>query len=321
MSIKANTAEQTLAFLTAEEDQDKRLDQFFAENTDLSRTFCQKLIKSGAALVNQKPISKVASILQEYQEVTITIPESKELSILPEDISVEILYEDADVLVINKPAGMVVHPDDTYTSGTLVNALLHILGAAKLSGIGGVKRPGIVHRLDKDTSGVMIVAKHDQAHRFLSEQIAERKVTKWYKTLVFGRVKHDKFSIDSPILRDPKDRQKMSVSGAKNARSALTHVELESVFQNPLCSLLNVNIITGRTHQIRVHLSSVGYPVVGDPVYGNQKLNAEFAKELPLERIFLHAYSLKLVLPNGEEKEFIAPLAHDLAVAEEILKF
>lgn len=317
MSFKDNAR----LFLTAEEDIGKRLDQFVAENTDLSRTFSQKLIKAGEVLVDDVKIMKVAHTLNENQEVRVHIPEPKTLDIEPENIPLDILYEDDDVLVINKAAGMVVHPDDTHSSGTLVNALLGYLGTEKLSGIGGVKRPGIVHRLDKDTSGVMIIAKNDHAHRHLTTEIAERRVTKRYKTLVFGKVKHETFSIDAPIGRDLHDRKKMAVSNATAAREALSHVSRETTYTDPLCSYLNVHIVTGRTHQIRVHLASVGHPVVADPLYGNETLNEKFQKDFPLERIFLHSHYLALRLPSGEEKEFTAPLLADLQRVLEMLEY
>ncbi|MBI5414280.1 RluA family pseudouridine synthase [Candidatus Peregrinibacteria bacterium] len=321
MNLKSATSSNVKIFLSAEEDAEKRLDQFLAENVDFSRTFLQKLIKSAKVRVDGKSISKVAYHLREYQEVSLEIPEPAVLHTLPENIPLDILYEDDDVIVISKPAGMVVHPDETYSSGTLVNALLHYLGTEKLSGIGGVKRPGIVHRLDKDTSGVLIVAKNDKAHRHLSREISERRVTKIYKALVFGKIKNDEFSIDSPITRDTEHRKKMKVSAKKDARNALTHCTLERIFEQPLSSLLTVQIVTGRTHQIRVHLASVGFPVAGDSLYGNETLNTKFFKDFPISRMFLHAESLQILLPNGKQKVFTAPFPQDLERTLEMLMY
>ncbi len=320
MSLKDNGSNKKI-FLTAEEDDEKRLDQFLAESTDLSRTFCQKLIKENQVYVGEKVITKPAYELKEDVTVEVLIPEPKNLEIAPEGISLDILYEDNDMIVVNKPAGMVVHPDNTYTSGTLVNALLGHFGPQNLSGIGGVRRPGIVHRLDKDTSGVIMVAKNNMAHRYLSEQIAERKVQKFYTALVFGKGKHETFSVDSPIARDPNNRKKMAISSAKHAREALTHIKLKEIYTDPLCILLDVQIITGRTHQIRVHLSSVGHPVVCDPLYGNEKQNTSFQKSFPLQRVFLHAKKLIMTLPNGEQKEYIAPLPKDLEATLKMLEY
>lgn len=313
--------DKNIRLLTAEEDIGKRLDIFLAENTDFSRTFCQKLIGQGQVEADNKVITKTSYSLEEHEDIFVKVPEPKEISLLPENIPLDILYEDDDVIVINKTPGIVVHPDETYLSGTLVNALLYHLGPDNLSGIGGMKRPGIVHRLDKDTSGVMIIAKHDKAHRHLSEEISARRMKKLYKALVFGKVQHENFSIDSPIARDPNDGKKMMVSSAKSAKNALSHVHLEHFYTDPLCSYVTVHIITGRTHQIRVHLSSVGYPVVGDPLYGNQTLNEKFLKDFPLNRIFLHSESLEIKLPNGEERKFIAPLQFDLEKTLRVLEY
>jgi len=320
MSLERNPSGKQILF-TAEEDFEKRLDAFLAENTDFSRTFCQKLIRLQEVKVNGIVITKPAFFLEEGQEIVLTIPEARALDVRPENIPLDLLYEDDDVLVINKAAGMVVHPDETYTTGTLVNALLSYLGPEKLSGIGGVKRPGIVHRLDKDTSGVMIVAKNDRSHRFLATEIAARRIKKMYKTLVFGKVKHEKFSVDSPITRNPQDGKKMTVSSSKTAKPALSHVHLEHFYTDPLCSYLSVNIVTGRTHQIRVHLSSVGYPIVGDGLYGNEALNAKFFRDFPLKRIFLHSESLTLKLSSGKEMEFRAPLSADLEKTLQTLEY
>ena len=308
--------------ISTEEDEGKRIDLFLSEalGEDISRTFIQKLISSENVLVNGKPIKKSSFSVGEGMIYTLFLPKESQLeSVIPENIPIDILYEDSDALVINKPAGMVVHPDKTYSRGTVVNAVLWHCKKS-LSGIGGVMRPGIVHRLDKDTSGVLLIAKNDKAHRHFAEEIAMRRVQKIYTTLVFGRIKALSGSIDAPIARDPNNRQKMSVSDSPSAKHALTHFNVEDFFHSPICTLLKVQIITGRTHQIRVHFSSLNFPVVGDEAYGNEKQNREFFKAFPLSRIFLHAQSLEIAFPSGEKKRFEAPLPEDLEKCLRMLK-
>jgi 23S rRNA pseudouridine1911/1915/1917 synthase len=308
--------------IAGEEDEGKRIDLFLSEalGDDISRTFLQKLIVTKSVLGNGKPIKKSSFSVQEGVVYSIFLPKERKLeTVIPENIPLDILYEDTDALVINKPAGMVVHPDKTYSKGTVVNAVLSHCDNS-LSGIGGVIRPGIVHRLDKDTSGVLLIAKNDKAHRHFAEEIAMRRVQKIYTTLVFGRVKALSGSVDSPIIRDPSNRQKMSVSDLPNAKHALTHFTVENFFRSPLCTLLRVQIVTGRTHQIRVHFSSLNFPVVGDETYGNEKQNREFFKAFPLSRIFLHAQSFEIVFPSGEKKHFEARLSEDLEKCLRMLK-
>lgn len=305
---------QQYEFLFAEDSAGKRLDVFLTESfgEEFSRTFLQKCIEDGLVTVNGKKTTKVAYKGDEGDIVSITLPEAREdPKCFPENIPLHVLYEDDDVLIINKPAGICVHPDETHKSGTIANAALFHCKKS-LSGIGGVLRPGIVHRLDKDTSGILLIAKNDQAHRHFAKEMAERRAKKEYRTLVFGRMKHTEGSIDSPIARDEKDRKKMAVSNASHAKPALTHFTLQDIFSDPLTSLLKVQIVTGRTHQIRVHFSSIGFPVVGDETYGNESLNKEFFKNFHLKRIFLHAEHLEITFPNGERKAFTAPLAEDL---------
>ncbi|MEI7511507.1 MAG: RluA family pseudouridine synthase [Candidatus Peregrinibacteria bacterium] len=292
----------------------KRLDVFLSDSLgeQYSRTFIQKLIKDSLVLVNGKCISKVAYIVSEDDSVSASLPEPlADAKLLPENIPLSVLYEDDDVLIINKSSGICVHPDHAHQSKTIVNAALFYCGKS-LSGIGGVLRPGIVHRLDKDTSGVLLIAKNDMAHRHFAKEMAERRAKKEYRTLVFGKLKNAEGSVEAPIARDERDRKKMAVSNASHAKPALTHFFLQEVFQDPLVSLLRVHIVTGRTHQIRVHLSSIGFPVVGDETYGNETMNKQFQKDFPLKRIFLHAERLEIAFPNGERKEFYAPLPEDL---------
>lgn len=275
----------------------KRIDTYLAGNTEHSRTNIQRLIENKKILVNGRK-TKVSYKVQEKDEITIETEEPKEISLKAQDIPVDVLYEDDDIIVLNKPKGMVVHPANGNPDGTLVNAVMAICKDS-LSGIGGEIRPGIVHRLDKDTSGVIIVAKNDKAHISLSEQIKKHEVEKTYIALVKGFVKENEATINMPIGRSLKDRKKMAVN--KNGRNAITHFKVIERFKN--YTLLEVKIETGRTHQIRVHLSEIGYPIVGDAVYSNGK------NEWKIEGQCLHAKSLKFKHPiTGEEMFIEAPL-------------
>ena len=280
-----------------ENDVGKRIDTYLAGNTEYSRTNIQRLIENEKILVNGKK-TKVSYKVQEKDEITIEIEEPKEISLEAQDIPVDVLYEDDDIIVLNKPKGMVVHPANGNPDGTLVNAVMAICKDS-LSGIGGEIRPGIVHRLDKDTSGVIIVAKNDKAHINLSEQIKNHEVEKTYIALVKGFVKENEATINMPIGRSTKDRKKMAVN--KNGKNAVTHFKIIKRFKD--YTLLEVKIETGRTHQIRVHLSEIGYPIVGDAVYSNGK------NEWKIEGQCLHAKSLKFKHPITEKEMFIeAPL-------------
>lgn len=280
-----------------ENDVGKRIDAYLAENTEYSRTNIQRLIENEKILVNEKK-TKVSYKVQEKDEITIEIEKPKEISLEAQDIPVDVLYEDDDIIVLNKPKGMVVHPANGNPDGTLVNAVMAICKDS-LSGIGGEIRPGIVHRLDKDTSGVIIVAKNDKAHINLSEQIKNHEVEKTYIALVKGFVKENEATINMPIGRSIKDRKKMAVN--KNGKNAVTHFKIIKRFKN--YTLLEVKIETGRTHQIRVHLSEIGYPIVGDAVYSNGK------NEWKIEGQCLHAKSLKFKHPiTGKEMFIEAPL-------------
>jgi 23S rRNA pseudouridine1911/1915/1917 synthase len=290
----------------------KRLDQFITnEKPDLTRAFIQKLIKDGNVFVNNKKVTKTGHKLKEGDELMVTIPSIKEVGIVAENIPLTIVYEDADIVVVNKPAGMVVHPTDhgAHVSGTLVNALMH--HCKDLSGIGGEKRPGIVHRLDKDTSGLIITAKNDKAHHAISKQIQDRAVTKQYITLLKGHLSPKKGSIEAPLIKSQAGgRRDVQVSGKDKAKYALTHYEVLEYAGD--YSLVKVQIVTGRTHQIRVHFKAIGHPVCGDEMYGDPKTNAEL-KKLGLNRQFLHAAELTFKLPkNQKELHLTAELSKDL---------
>ena len=277
-----------------ENDKGKRLDIYIAENfNELSRTMIKKLIESNNVLVNDKS-EKVSYKVQANDNISIDVPEAKETKLKAQEIPLDIIYEDSDIIVVNKPKGMVVHPANGNPDGTLVNAILSICKNS-LSGIGGELRPGIVHRLDKDTSGVIIVAKNDKAHINLSEQIKNHEVEKTYIALVRGFVKENEASINMPIGRSTKDRKKMAVT--KTGKNAITHFKVLERFAN--YTLLQVKIETGRTHQIRVHLSQIGYPIVGDAVYSNGK------NPWGVEGQCLHAKSIRFKHPTTGKEMFI----------------
>lgn len=282
-----------------------RLDRYVAgELPELSRAYLQQLISEGRLLVDGQ-VRRAALKMTPGQVVTISLPLAEEFDLEPQDIPLDILYEDEDILVINKPAGMVVHPAPGHPRDTLVNAVL--FHAPDIS-IQGSTRPGIVHRLDKDTSGVMVIAKSNRAQTSLVEQWQGRNVVKHYTALVAGSVEEDAATIDAPIGRNPANRQQMKT--IRTGREAISHVTVTERFDE--ATLLDVRIETGRTHQIRVHLAFIGYPVVGDGLYGN-KVSARIADELGVKRQFLHATSLTFRLPStGEERTFTAPMADDL---------
>ena len=286
-----------------------RLDSFLTTALpDRSRSQIQKLIKDGLVSGPLKEV-RPSSAVRAGQKYTIDMPAPVAVSAVAEDLPLAILYEDADVVVLDKPAGMVVHPAGGHDRGTLVNALLHHVD--DLSGIGGELRPGIVHRLDRGTSGVMIVAKNDAAHQELARQFHDREVDKEYIALVWGLVQQGR-RIDEPIGRDPSDRQKMSTR-ARRARNAVTRVTKAEHLKG--VSLLHVAIATGRTHQIRVHLSAIGHPIVGDPTYGgvHRRVANDLRAVQRLARPFLHAVRLAFTHPTeGRKMEFTSPLPDDL---------
>lgn len=275
-----------------------RLDVFVAQNSkDLSRTMIQKLIEEGQIQVNGQN-KKISYKVQEGDNITINIPEVKEIGLKAQNIPVEVVYEDNDIIVVNKPKGMVVHPANGNLDGTLVNAIMAKCKES-LSGIGGELRPGIVHRLDKDTSGLLIVAKNDKAHIQMSEAIKNREVKKIYIALVRGIVQEDEATINMPIGRSTKDRKKMAVT--KNGKEAVTHFKVLKRY--PRYTLLEIKIDTGRTHQIRVHMAEIGHPVVGDMVYSNGK------NEFGIEGQMLHAKSLEFKHPiTGKQMHLEAEL-------------
>ena len=268
------------------EEKGQRLDSYIAsQDSEITRTSAQRLIEEGNILVNGKK-QKVSYKVCENDIVTVEVPEPKEIELKAQDIPIEIIYEDKDIIVVNKPKGMVVHPANGNPDGTLVNALMSICKDS-LSGIVGDFRPGIVHRIDKDTSGLLIVAKNDMAHVAMSEQIKNHEVKKTYIALVRGVIKENEATIDMPIGRSNTDRKKMAVT--KNGKNAVTHIKVLERFDK--YTLLEVNIETGRTHQIRVHLSYIGYPIVGDYTYSNGK------NEFNIVGQCLHAKSLEFKHP------------------------
>lgn len=299
----------TYTFSAEKIDKEKRIDVFLSEKTEFSRSFLGKIIKKGAVRVNNKPISKPSQSLIEGDDVVLNVPEVEPMNLEAEEVPLTIYHEDEYFVVIEKPAGMVVHPTPKRVKGTLVNALLAHFDQ-QLSSEGGALRPGIVHRLDEDTSGLLIVAKTNVAHAKLGDIFRERRVEKTYVALVDGLLKPKEGSIDAPLAREARTR--MRVSPNKAAKHALTHYKVIS-YPEDRYSLLEVQIVTGRTHQIRVHLGAIGHPVVGDAKYGFSKLNDLFKKEYGLERQFLHAHKLKFTHPFTDEVlEFESPLPEDL---------
>lgn len=278
----------------------KRLDVFLSETeADLTRSHIQKLLQDGMISVNGVTVAKNYKI-RAYDVIALTYPEPEPCEAQPEDIPIDIVYEDEDIIVVNKPKGMVVHPAAGNYTGTLVSALLYHCGE-RLSGIGGVIRPGIVHRIDKDTSGLLVVAKNDNAHLSLSEQIKEHKVSRIYHAIAIGRIDEDQ-TVDLPIGRHPTDRKKMAVT-EKNSKNAVTHIHVLERFSG--ATYVRCELETGRTHQIRVHLSHKNHPLLGDLVYGSAKLaqNQKFAKYT--EGQCLHAKELMLTHPRtGETMHF-----------------
>ena len=274
-----------------------------------SRSHIQRLIKDGHVRVDGRP-AKPNFPVRAGQAIAVDIPDPAAAGAAAEDLPLPIVYQDRDIIVVDKPAGMVVHPAAGHAGGTLVNALLHHV--ADLSGIGGERRPGIVHRLDRGTSGLMVVAKHDAAHESLARQFRDREVEKEYIALVWGEVQAGR-RIDAPIGRDPVHRKKMSAR-ARRSREAVTRI-VRAQKLGPALTLVHVAIHTGRTHQIRVHLSAIGHPVVGDPVYGGvrRRVPGDLRAVTHLERPFLHAARLAFKHPaDGRRVEFESPLPGDL---------
>lgn len=282
-----------------EADQDLRVDKYLSQELpDSSRSFLQKLIAGGQVLVNQKPV-KANYKVSAGDQLSLEIPPAVEPEILAEEIPLDILYEDSDLLVVNKPKGMVVHPCPGHYSGTLVNALMYHC-REELSGINGVMRPGIVHRIDQNTTGSLVVCKNDYAHNFLAEQLKAHSITRRYRAVIHGNLKEDSGTVNAPIGRHPADRKKMAVNH-KNGREAITHYQVLERFGE--YTYIECRLETGRTHQIRVHMASIGHPLLGDDVYGPARC------PFSLQGQTLHAMVLGFVHPTLRTyMEFTAPL-------------
>ena len=307
-------------FLTvAAEEADARLDAYLAAATELTRSAAVRLIEDGQVTVNGKTPNKKEKV-KAGDEVIVTMPEPETDEAIPQDIPLDIVYEDADILVVNKPCGMVVHPAAGNPDGTLVNAILFHCGDS-LSGIGGVIRPGIVHRIDKDTSGLLVVAKNDAAHQHLADQLKVHRVRRVYHAIAIGNLREDEGTVDAPIGRHPTDRKKMAVlrGVGAHARDAVTHYRVLERFAG-MCHV-ECKLETGRTHQIRVHMASLGHPLLGDPVYGGA--NHKFCESHPalIHGQCLHAAELSLIHPRtGEEMHFTCPLPEDMERILEMLR-
>jgi 23S rRNA pseudouridine1911/1915/1917 synthase len=292
--------------------QPERLDKFLvAQLPEFSRTRLQDLIKAGQVKVGDRIAQKAGQLLEQPCQVEITIPPSQPSELIPEDIPLEIIFENADLMVVNKPAGMVVHPGAGHFSGTLVHAAL--AHAPGIEGIGGEERPGIVHRLDKDTSGLILLAKDDRAHRWLQEQFRLRRVQKVYLALVDSRPPTPAGRVEAAIGRSPQNRNRMAIVPVQKGREAIS--DYTTLEEFPRHTLLEVHPLTGRTHQIRLHLAFLGCPVAGDSLYGLKK------STLPLNRHFLHAYQLTIQLPGEDTSHtFTSPLPSELQVVINLLK-
>ena len=285
----------------SEESKNQRLDAFLASNLDgLTRSQAARLIESGEVAVNGRAVSKSYK-LAGGEDIAVTLPEPEPVEAVPQDIPLDVVYEDADVIVVNKPSGMVVHPAPGHPDGTLVNALLYHC-AGTLSGVGGALRPGIVHRIDRDTSGLIIAAKNDAAHQYLSAQLADHTLARTYECIVVGALREDRGTVDAPIARHPTDRKRMAV--VAGGREAVTHWEV--IARYPGYTHVRCRLETGRTHQIRVHMAYIGHPILGDTVYGAKK-------EVPgLTGQCLHAVGLRFLHPRTHEVvELSCPLPEE----------
>lgn len=286
-------------FIVTDTQAGQRIDKFLSENIpDKSRSFIASLIEDGEVIVNNRKTTKSYKVSQ-GDEVQVAFSDATELEAIPQDIPLDVIYEDEDIIVVNKPKGMVVHPAAGNPDGTLVNALLHHC-KGQLSGINGVLRPGIVHRIDKNTSGLLVVAKSDRAHASLSEQIKEHSMTREYRAVIYGHLKETEGTVDAPIGRSTVDRKRMCVTD-KNSKNAVTHYTVLEEFRD--FSYISCKLETGRTHQIRVHMSYIGHPLAGDDVYGPKKVITELSGQC------LHAIRLGFVHPvTGEYMEFSSQL-------------
>ncbi len=285
----------------SEESKNQRLDAFLASSLDgLTRSQATRLIESGEVAVNGRAVGKSYK-LAGGEDIAVTLPEPEPVEAVPQDIPLDVVYEDADVIVVNKPSGMVVHPAPGHPDGTLVNALLYHC-AGTLSGVGGALRPGIVHRIDRDTSGLIIAAKNDAAHQYLSAQLADHTLARTYECIVVGALREDRGTVDAPIARHPTDRKRMAV--VAGGREAVTHWEV--IARYPGYTHVRCRLETGRTHQIRVHMAYIGHPILGDTVYGAKK-------EVPgLTGQCLHAVGLRFLHPRTHEVvELSCPLPEE----------
>lgn len=291
-----------------EDENNCRLDKVIAlKMKDLSRTQIQEMISNGSVLVNGKA-TKAGYKTKLNDQIEIMMEDNVDLDIEPEDIPLKIVYEDKDVIVVDKPTGMIVHPSPGITKGTLVNALL--FHCQDLSGINGVNRPGIVHRIDKETSGLLMIAKNDAAHRSLSSQLKNHTVTRRYVALVHGLIPHVKGKIDAPIGRNPKDRQSMCVT-RNNSKEAITNFTVLKRYKN--MSLIECRLETGRTHQIRVHMSYIGYPVYGDPKYGRRKDDFSYGQFLHAKKLgFIHPVTQKYLEFESELPDYFKAKLNEL---------
>ena len=301
-----------------EADAGKRIDALLGEVTELSRSAVGKLIDKGEVQINGTPCQKKDKV-KAGDTIFLEIPEVEEYEALPENIPLDIIYEDGDLIVINKPSGLVVHPAPGNYTGTLVNALLYHCKDS-LSGIGGVMRPGIVHRIDKDTSGLLVVAKNDKTHRALSEELSYHGIEREYHALVKGGFKDDAGTVNLPIARHKTDRKKMAIAPRDaGAREAVTHYEVIERFAG--ITYLKLRLETGRTHQIRVHMSAKGHPLIGDEVYGANKIPFEKKHAHLLDGQILHAKRLTFTHPRTKERlTFECPLPENFARLVEILR-
>ncbi len=274
--------------------QDTRIDQYLSLKDELlTRTYIKKLIDEGKIVVNEK-LAKASYKVKLGDNIELNIPESEKVEVLPEEINIKVVYEDEDILVIDKDKGVVVHPGNGNTTGTLVNGLMYS-HKDKLSGINGVIRPGIVHRIDKDTTGLLVIAKTDAAHKKLSELFKSHDIDRAYIAIVRGIVEKDRIKINLPIGRDSADRKKMSVK-KKNSREAITHIEVLERFKSSGMTLIEARLETGRTHQIRVHMAYIGHPIIGDDTYSNGE------NEFKIKGQLLHARELGFVHPITSKK-------------------
>ena len=277
----------------------ERIDKCISNYVEtLSRSYIQKIIKEGKAYINDAPVKSNYKVHVD-DKVQFTIPDCEEPNIPPQDILLDIIYEDKDILIVNKPKNMVVHPAPGHYEGTLVNAIMYHCHN-DLSGINGVLRPGVVHRIDKDTTGSLIICKNDEAHRKIAEQLKEHSITRKYRAIVYGRISADEGVIDAPIGRHPTDRKKMAIN-ERNGKSAITHYKVLERFEK--YTYIECQLETGRTHQIRVHMTSIGHPLLGDEVYGSAKC------PFKLEGQTLHAMTIGFIHPSTNQYvEYEAPL-------------